>query len=260
MRLTDSHSHIFLEEFDGDREEAVARAREAGVHRFLLPNVDASTVGRMTECCEANSDCMFPMMGIHPTSIDEGAGEQLKLFDDMISSGRKYVAIGEIGLDRHWGDEHFEAQKRAFEYQVAAAVELGLPVSIHSRDAFGDVLACLRKFDHNKLRGVFHCFTLSPEAALQAFAAGDFYLGIGGPATYKNAKFQLRLPELPLDRMLLETDCPYLPPVPHRGERNEPAYVVHVAERLAALYGIEIGELCAATEANCERLFFNAPS
>lgn len=256
MEICDTHCHVYMEEFDNDRDEVLARAGEAGVKKFLLPNVDASTVERMSALVAAHPGMCFPMMGIHPTSVNGNFADELKVFDREMEKN-VYVAVGEIGLDLYWDKTFLREQKKVFEYQVGVAVEKGLPVSIHNREAFAEVVDSLKKFDKNKLRGVFHCFTLPADNASTIFSLGDFYLGIGGPATYKNAKFVNRLQEVPLQRIVVETDCPYLPPVPHRGERNEPSYLVHVLAKLSEIYGLAVDQVADTVYANSETLFFN---
>ncbi len=255
MQICDTHCHIYLEEFDADRNEVFERAQNAGVKKFLLPNIDSTSIDRMNALRDSMPGVCFSMMGIHPTSVNAEYQSELDAFDSQIEQGG-YIAIGEIGIDLYWDKTFLEQQKKVFEYQVGVAIDLNLPVSIHNREAFAEIVDSLKKFDKKKLRGVFHCFTMPVENAGTIFSLGDFYLGIGGPSTYKNAKFINRLHEVPLSRILVETDCPYLPPVPHRGERNEPSYLCFVIDKLAQVYGLQRVQIAEIVFENSESLFF----
>ncbi|MBR2617776.1 MAG: TatD family hydrolase [Paludibacteraceae bacterium] len=255
--MIDTHTHIYDEAFADDADLIVSRALEAGVTHVILPNVDASTVDKMRAFAHKYPTFCSMMMGIHPTEIGENYQTELAVFDAEIQKrADDYVAIGEIGLDLYWDKTYLEQQKRAFEYQVDVAIQLDKPICIHSREAFHEIVDSLKKFSSAKLRGVFHCFTGTPEMAVQIARLGDFYYGIGGPATYKNARFIDQMPQIPLSRILLETDAPYLPPVPHRGKRNEPSYVVYVAQKLAQVYNISLSELEKQVNQNVKTLFF----
>lgn len=256
MRLIDTHSHVYEPEFDEDRDEVFARAAHAGVERMLLPNIDTSTIERMHGTASAWPEVCCCMMGVHPTSVGAGWRDEIAVFDRFMSQPERYVAVGEIGLDLYWDKSFLSEQKRVFEYQVDVAVSLGLPISVHCREAYAEVMDSLSKFRHRNLRGVFHSFTMAPENGHAILSLGDFYLGIGGVVTYKNARFGDRLPELPLDRIVLETDCPYLTPVPMRGKRNESAYLAYVAAKLADIYDVTPEIVGEKTSANAERLFF----
>lgn len=255
--MIDTHTHIYDEAFADDADLMVSRALEAGVTHVILPNVDASTVDKMRAFAHKYPAFCSMMMGIHPTEINETYLKELAVFDAEIQKrADDYVAIGEIGLDLYWDKTYLEQQKRAFEYQVDVAIQLGKPICIHSREAFHEIVDSLKKFPSAKLRGVFHCFTGTPEMAAQIARLGDFYYGIGGPATYKNAKFIDQIPQIPLSRILLETDAPYLPPVPFRGKRNEPAYLGYVAQKLADVYQISRLDLEKQVNENVKTLFF----
>lgn len=255
MRIIDTHTHIYDSAFDADRGQVVRRALSAGVERVLLPNEDSTTYDAMLATAGEWPDFCGMMLGVHPTSVKENWRDELAFFDARVRE-RPWVAIGEIGLDFHW-DKTFRAeQKKVFEHQLAAAIDLELPVSVHSRDAFAETVDCLRRFAARKLRGVIHAFSGGEEHARAYGRLGDFYFGIGGVCTYKNARFADRLPAIGLDRLVLETDAPYLTPVPLRGQRNEPAYLVHVAARLGAVFGMEPEVVAETTSRNAERLFF----
>jgi len=255
MRIIDTHAHLDDAQFDGDLAEVVQRARTAGVEKVLLANVNMQEVEKVHAVESAYPGFCYSMLGIHPEEIKEDYKTQLEVFDAEIKR-RDYIAVGEIGMDLYF-DKTFRAQQEdAFRHQVSVAVELGLPVAVHSRDAFQITYDILNEFDKKRLRGVWHCFSLTPEQAKMIFKLGDFYVGIGGVSTFKNAKFSERLPEIPLDRVLLETDCPYLAPTPVRGRRNEPSFLPYVASRLSSLYGLSVDEVCEITSKNAERLFF----
>ena len=256
--MIDTHTHIYDEAFAADADAMVARAVEAGITQALLPNVDASTIASMRRFAAQYPTFCSMMMGIHPTSVGADYQQEMQAFDSEIAAhAKEYIAIGEIGLDLYWDKTFLEQQKKVFEYQIDMAIQLGKPICIHCRDAFNEVVGCLQKFNPSQLRGVFHCFTGTPEMAKQIARLGEFYYGIGGPATYKNAKFIADIPQIPLSKILLETDAPYLPPVPYRGKRNEPAYVVYVAQKLAQVYDVSVTEIEKQTTENVKTLFFS---
>lgn len=255
MRIIDTHAHLDDAQYAEDLPEVIQRARLAGVEKVLLASVNIKDIDKVLSVESFYPDFCYAMLGIHPEEIKEDYNVQLEAFDAEIHK-RRYIAVGEIGMDLYF-DKTFKAeQEEAFRHQVAVAVEMGLPVAIHSREAFQITYDILSEFDKNKLRGVWHCFSLTPEQARMIFKLGDFYIGIGGVSTFKNAKFSERLPEIPIDRVLLETDCPYLAPAPMRGKRNEPSYLTFVAQRLASLYGLSVEEVCERTSKNAEKLFF----
>ena len=255
--MIDTHAHIYDEAFNADVADMVQRAIDAGVTHVILPNVDAFTITPMRALAAQYPAFCSMMIGIHPTSVDAAYAAQLKAFDEQIAKYQdQYVAIGEIGLDLYWDKTFLAQQKRVFEYQVDVSIQLGKPICIHCRDAFNEVVDSLKKFNPSQLRGVFHCFTGTPQMAQQIARLGNFYYGIGGPATYKNAKFIDQIAQIPLERIVLETDAPYLPPVPFRGKRNEPSYVVYVAQKLAQIYQISVSEVEKQTSQNVKTLFF----
>ena len=255
MRIIDTHTHIYDAAFDADRDAVVRRAREAGVGQVLLPNEDSGSYAAMRATQAAYPDFCRVMLGVHPTSVNEQWRREMEFFDDHIGDPG-WTAVGEIGLDLYWDKSFLPQQKQVFEHQLAAAVEKGLPVSIHSREAFAETIASLRRFDAGRLRGVIHAFSGGAEQAREYSRLGDFYFGIGGVSTYKNARFVEQLPMVGLDRIVLETDAPYLTPVPMRGHRNEPAYLVHVAGRLAQVFGLDAETVAETTSQNAEKLFF----
>ncbi|HYO89953.1 MAG TPA: TatD family hydrolase [Candidatus Limnocylindrales bacterium] len=261
--LIDSHCHLNFDAFDDDRELVVSRARDAGVHRLILPAVDLLS-SREGAALAHQYTGVYAAAGIHPNSSAEAIDSHWAELDELVSSG-SFVAVGEIGLDYHWDTSPREAQFRALHAQLELAARHNLPVIIHNREASDDVIAVLETWaavltgDLATRPGVLHSFSASPEIAARALAAG-FYLGFTGPVTYKTADELRRIAmDAPLDRILIETDSPFLTPTPYRGKRNEPAYVRLVAERIAALRGLTLAELAATTTANTERLFSLPP-
>ena len=248
----DSHTHIYSDSFKDDRAEVVERAALLGVHKLYMPNVDADSIDAMLEA-ELRYPACVPMMGLHPCSIGKDFERQLYVMEEWLSK-RKFAAVGEIGLDLYWDKSFYEQQKEALRIQVGWAKEKGLPVVIHTRDAMQQTLEQLEALQDGQLRGVLHCFTGTLEEAQKAIALG-FYLGIGGVATFKNGGLDKVLPHIAMDRLLLETDSPYLAPVPHRGKRNSPEYIPLVASRVAALMEKEEEEVASATTANTTKLF-----
>lgn len=259
MNLIDTHCHLNFQQFDADRDAVVERADRAGVSRILIPAVDAHSASQAVALA-ADYAGVFASVGIHPNDTASLTDSDLDRIREL-ASAPKVVAIGEIGLDYHWDKSPKEAQWRAFEAQLALARDLGMPVIIHNREASEDVITILEAWARDlpptlKDRpGVLHSFSAPQSIAERALACG-FYLGFTGPITYKNADDLRQIAALiPLDRLLIETDAPYLTPTPHRGQRNEPAYVRLVAERIAALRRLPLDEIARATTANAERLF-----
>ena len=253
MQLVDTHTHIYDHQFSLDRNEAMQRALDAGVKMMLLPNVDASTIAPMLELYEHYPDCTRVMMGLQPEEVKEDYKEVLSLMEKELERG-VYSGVGEVGLDFYW-DATFEKQQLdAFETQLDWAKQLGLPLSIHCRNAFDKMVKMLEKKQDGGLSGIMHCFTGTEEEA-QVYLSLGFHLGLGGVVTYKNCGVKDFLPKLPLDRIVLETDAPYLAPVPCRGKRNEPAFLIHTAQRIAEILQISTEELALATTANAKTLF-----
>ena len=264
MLLIDTHTHIYDHQFSLDRNEAVQRALEAGVGMMLLPNVDASTIAPMLELHEQYPDCTRVMMGLQPEEVKENYKEVLSMMEKELGEGSsasrvsqshvQYVGVGEVGLDFYW-DATFEKQQfDAFETQLDWAKQLHLPLSIHCRNAFDKMVKILEHKQDGGLRGIMHCFTGTEEEAKVYLELG-FHLGLGGVTTYKNCGVKEFLPNLPLDRIVLETDAPYLAPVPCRGKRNEPAFLVHTAQKIAEILQIPVEELAVATTKNAMTLF-----
>ena len=271
MILIDTHTHLYEEQFEHDRSEMIQRSINTGVSTMLIPNVDSSTIQNMLKLVQQYPNHIYPMMGLHPcyvkpeTYIDELEIIRKYLFDDKIVDKRQetgddrnktsnsFIAVGEIGIDLYWDKSTEAIQIEAFEIQCDWAIEKDIPVAIHSRDATYLLIDILKK-RKQRPRGVFHCFTGSIEEAKEILKLG-FYLGIGGVITYKNTHLRDTLKQLPLDRIVLETDAPYLPPVPYRGKRNESAYTKIVAETLCTVYEKSLEEIAAITTQNAKDLF-----
>lgn len=261
MMLIDTHSHLYEPEFDADREEALARAVDAGVARLLLPAIDAASDGRMFGLCRSHPDRCIPMMGLHPTSVNGNPRwrEELARVGDCLRTppegvGR-FCAVGEIGLDFYWSADFRDEQTEAFRRQCETAVALGLPVVVHTRSAWPEMTALAEEFRGSGLRGVFHAFGEDAATYERLKSCGDFLFGIGGVVTFKKSRLADTVREMDLGDLVLETDCPYLTPAPHRGERNESAYVHYVCEKIAEIKGVAPETVAAATTANAARMF-----
>jgi TatD DNase family protein len=253
MYLIDTHTHIYDHQFSLDRNEAMQRALDAGVKMMLLPNVDASTVVPMLELYGLYPDCTRMMMGLQPEEVKEDYKRVLSLMEKELERGI-YVGVGEVGLDFYWDATYEKQQLDAFETQLDWAKQLHLPLSIHCRNAFDKMVKILEKKQDGDLRGIMHCFTGTEEEA-KAYLELGFHLGLGGVTTYKNCGVKDFLPDLPLDKIVLETDAPYLAPVPCRGKRNESAFLVHTAQRIADILQMPVEKLAAVTTANAKSLF-----
>lgn len=253
MYLVDTHTHVYDHQFSLDRNEAMQRALDAGVGMMLLPNVDASTIAPMLELHEQYPDCTRVMMGLQPEEVKEDYKEVLSMMEKELERGI-YIGVGEVGLDFYW-DVTFERQQLdALEIQLDWSKQLGLPLSIHCRNAFDKMVKILDKKQDGGLRGIMHCFTGTEEEAIVYLELG-FHLGLGGVTTYKNCGVKDYLPNLPLDRIVLETDAPYLAPVPCRGKRNEPSFLVHTAKCIAEILQMPLEDFAAATTSNVKDLF-----
>ena len=253
MQLIETHAHLYHEQFGPDRAEALHRAVAAGVETILMPNVDHSTIEAMLELEAAAPATCHAMMGLHPCSVGPDFEKDLQEVEAWLAR-RPFVAVGECGLDLYWDATYIEQQKEALRVQLALAKQHRLPIVLHTRSAFAPAAALVAEAQDGTLRGVFHCFSDGLAEAEQAIALG-FKLGIGGVATFKNGGLDKVLPHLDLAHLVLETDCPYLAPVPYRGKRNEPAYLPLVLHRVAALLGRPPEEVAAATTRNAQELF-----
>lgn len=253
MTLIDTHTHLYLPEFDADRDEAVSRALEAGITTMILPNVDLGTIAPMKSLAARYPDNMRMAMGLHPTEVGPSWRDDLSVTEAELASGG-YVAVGEIGIDLYWDKTYESQQMQAFERQVATAVNKNLPVIIHCREGLPQALEVLSGFG-DKVRGVFHSFGGSTADIDLVRRVGDYYFGINGIVTFKNSTLRSVLPAIGADRLLLETDAPYLSPVPHRGKRNETAHMVHTAATVADSLGIPLDALGEVTTSNARTLF-----
>ncbi len=261
MTLIDTHSHLYCEEFDSDREEAVSRAREAGISRLLLPAIDSLTHERLFDMCRRNRDLCLPMMGLHPTSVNDlpdwrGELDTVERYLETPPDGiDRFCAIGEIGLDFYWSQEFKQEQMEAFRRQIELSLRYGLPIAVHTREAWNTTAEIVRQYRGRGLKGVFHAFSDSVERYRELKESGDFVFGIGGVVTFKKSNVAEVVREMSLDDIVLETDCPYLTPAPFRGRRNESAYVVYVCRKIAELKGVDEAEVARRTTMNAERMF-----
>jgi TatD DNase family protein len=253
MNLIDSHTHLYLEEFEKDIHEAIKKAIDADVNQMVLPNIDSTSVHSMLDLCiEFKNNC-YPAMGLHPGSVKENYREELEIVRTWLTK-EKFVAIGEIGIDLYWDKTFFNEQVEAFKNQLSLAKEFNLPVIIHSRNALNEIIHILNEKQFHEVKAVFHCFPGSLEQA-QYLTGKGYLLGIGGVVTYKNSGLAKIAKELPLQTMILETDSPYLPPVPYRGQRNESAYIKTIAEFIASLRQTSVEEVAEITTIAAKEFF-----
>lgn len=253
MQLVDTHTHLYLEEFDHDRDQVVSNAINAGVTRMMLPNIDSTSIVRMLDLAQQYPDNCYPMIGLHPTSVKENYIEELAIVEKYAVE-KKFVGIGECGIDLYWDKTFAFEQEIVFRHHIDLARTYDLPLIIHTRDSFNEVVRILKDVNKSDLRGIFHCFSGSIEMANQAIRYG-FSLGLGGVITFKNNKMQETLKEVDLKHVVLETDSPFLAPVPYRGKRNEPSYVPLIARMLADIKGMSIEEIAEATTNNALKIF-----
>ena len=253
MEFIDTHAHLYDEAFNGEEDSAVTRAIEAGVHKMILPDIDSETREDMFDLASRHTGILFPCLGLHPTSV--GADWENRLAELESFKDRKIYAIGEIGIDCYWSREFIEQQQNAFRLQLEMASRMSLPVIIHSRDAADLIIKTLKDCKHLGLKGVFHAFSGSIETYREIQRLGDWYIGIGGVLTYRKASIAETVKDIPLERIVLETDSPYLTPVPYRGKRNESAYIPHIAAKLAQQTGKDLDEIAAITTENAINLF-----
>ena len=253
MTITDTHTHLYSEEFDQDRSEMIQRAINAGVSRFFIPAIDSTCTENMYELEKNYPDNVFLMMGLHPTYVKDNYLEELLHVENELKK-RKFYAIGEIGIDLYWDKTHIEEQKIAFMTQIRLAKKYKLPIVIHCREAFDEIFQILEDEKSPDLFGIFHCFTGNYEQALKAISY-NMKLGIGGVVTFKNGKIDQYLNQIDLQHIVLETDSPYLAPIPYRGKRNESSYLVAVVEKLAQIYNLPTNTIANKTTANSKAIF-----
>ena len=254
MEFIDTHSHLYDEAFSSEEDVAVARAIEANVTKMILPDIDASTREAMFTLAERHPNTLFPTLGLHPTSVSNNWKEEMDAVESSLGNHKIY-AIGEIGIDCYWSKEFLEEQKEIFRTQLEIAHKSDLPVIIHSRESTELIINILKEYKHLPLRGVFHAYSGSVETYHELQKLGDWYIGIGGVLTYKKASIAETVKNIPLERIVLETDSPYLTPVPHRGKRNESSYIPYIAEKLAQQKETAIEEVAQITTANAKRIF-----
>ena len=261
LRYIDTHSHLYEPEFDTDRSEAMDRAAGAGVDRLLLPAIDSQSHERLFEMCRQYPDRCFPMMGLHPTSVNDNPAwrEELALVEKYLENPPtgKFCAVGEIGLDFYWSNDFRKEQMEAFEHQIELSLRHNLPIAVHTRSAWDEMKEVMEGFRGRGVRGVFHAYSDGVQSYEQLRECGDFLFGIGGVVTFKKSPLAEVVREIPLEELLLETDCPYLTPVPFRGQRNESAYIPYICEKIAEIKGITPEEVATQTTTNAERMFLN---
>ena len=254
IAFIDTHTHLYTEEFDGDRDLAVLRAKEAGVTRMFMPNIDDTTVDDMLSLCASHEGC-YPIIGFHPTSVDTNWKQRLSTVKSRLDSPQKFYGIGETGLDLYWDKTYRNEQMEAFDEQIHWALEKDLPLIVHCREAYPELFEVLAPYRETNLRGIFHSFTGTKDEAERLLEYSGFMLGINGVATFKKSTLPDVLPNVPVDRIVLETDSPYLAPVPFRGKRNESAYLLKTAEKLSNIYGIPLETIARTTTENALRVF-----
>lgn len=251
--IIDTHAHIYLDEFNSDMSAMLERAREAGVGRIYMPGISSAEIPNLLQTEAGHPELCAAMMGLHPCYVGDDYKGELDIVADWLSK-RSFAAVGEVGLDFHWDLTHVEAQREAFSTQAGWAAELGLPVVIHSRKSTDACIEIIRGLQDGRLKGIFHCFSGTVEEAKEIIDLG-FYLGIGGVLTYKNGGLAPVIEAVGLDRLVLETDAPYLTPVPFRGKRNEPAHLKLVGQRLSEIAGLPYAEVAAITTRNARAVF-----
>jgi len=252
--MIDTHSHIYLDNFNADRQEIIERARAVGIKNIMMPNINSETIDQMLAVETAYPNYCHPMMGLHPTSVKENFQEELSTIKEWLDR-RNFSAVGEIGMDLYWDKSFLEEQKKVFATQLEWAMELDLPVVIHVRDAFQETFEVIESVYRPTLRGVFHSFSGTKKDAEHILKMPNFYLGINGMITFKNTHLKEVLQPLGFDRIVIETDAPYLAPVPYRGKRNEPAYVQHVCKTLADLFAVSLQKMDDVTTLNAKKIF-----
>lgn len=252
--MIDTHTHLYVEEFDADRDEMIRRAIKKGITKFYLPAIDSESHEKMLALEAEYPENIFSMIGLHPCYVKPKSWEKELAIVENYLNERTFPAIGEIGIDLYWDKTTLDIQIKAFEKQIDWAIERDLPIVIHTRESFEEVFEVLERKKHPKLRGIFHCFSGDLDQAKHAIELG-FLLGIGGVVTFKNGKIDQFLKEISLEHIVLETDSPYLAPVPYRGKRNESAYLDLVAGKLVDIYGVDFSEIEQITTQNAERIF-----
>jgi TatD DNase family protein len=253
VNIIDTHTHLYLKQFNEDIDMVINRSKEIGVNKFIFPAIDSSHFNDMHNLKDKYPNSIYLMTGLHPTDVKENYKDELNFVVNTLKTNN-YVAIGEIGIDLYWDKSFLKQQQEAFKFQIRLAIEHDLPIVIHCREAFNEIFEILDKENCNELRGVFHCFTGTFEEAQRAIDLG-FVLGIGGVVTFKNGEIDKFLHKIDLKNIVLETDSPYLAPVPFRGKRNESSYIIYVLEKLSEIYGISKEKIAEITSKNAEKVF-----
>tara|TARA_B100001778_G_C18542853_1_gene609170 strand:- start:552 stop:1325 length:774 start_codon:yes stop_codon:yes gene_type:complete len=255
MKFIDTHSHLYSKEFDLDRSETVKRALNAGVEKILLPNISSKYTNSMLQLCVDFPKNCLPMMGLHPCDVKEETYLNELLHIEKEIKQKKYIAVGEIGIDLFWEKSNLELQKTVFTKQINLAKKYNLPIVIHVRESFNEVITIVEKLNDTNLKGVFHCFTGNTKDAKRIVDLGSFYLGIGGVLTFKNSNLDKTIEKISLNHLLLETDSPYLTPSPYRGKRNESKYIIEIAEKLSKIKNCSMSKIADITTNNAKELF-----
>ena len=255
MNFIDTHTHLFASEFDNDIDIVIKNALDNGISKMLLPNIDSTTTTKMLQLCDNYPNNCYPMIGLHPCSVKKDNLEKEISHVEQMLSQNKFIAVGEIGLDLYWDKSTLDLQKIAFESQIELAKKYKLPIAIHVRDSFDEAIEIVERLNDDNLSGVFHCFTGNLEEAQRIINLNNFYLGIGGVVTFKNGGINKIINQVSLDRIILETDSPYLSPTPFRGTRNESKYLLNIAHKMAELYNIDIEDIAKKTTKNAIDLF-----
>lgn len=255
MRLIDTHSHLFLEEFSEDLPQVIERARSAGITHIFMPNIDSTTIDSMLSVCNTYNDYCFPMIGLHPTSVNADYEKELEIVARELKSFNKYIAIGEVGMDLYWDKTFLKEQQIVLDKQINWALEYDLPVVIHCRDAFGYIYNVLEPYKNTSLKGVFHSFTGTDDEAARILEFSGFLIGINGVVTFKKSRLPEVLTKIPLEKIVLETDSPYLTPVPNRGKRNESAYVKDTLMKVSDIYWMSPEAVGSVTSENALKVF-----
>ena len=253
MMITDTHTHLYSEAFDEDRDNMMQRALDLGVQRFFVPAIDSTYTQRMLNLEKDYPDNVYLMMGLHPTHVKESYEEELAHVEEMLAQ-RKFYAVGEIGIDLYWDKTFLKQQQEAFKHQIALAKKYELPIVIHCRESFDEIFEILEQEKGNDLYGIFHCFTGTIEQAQKAIGY-HMKLGIGGVVTFKNGKIDHFLNQIELEHIVLETDAPYLAPVPYRGKRNESSYLMNVVDKLSSIFDVPREEIARITTENSKQVF-----
>lgn len=255
MKLIDTHSHLFLEDFSDDLPMVIERAKTAGISHIFMPNIDSTTIGAMLDVCNTFKGYCFPMIGLHPTSVKDNYSKELNVVEQELKSENEYIAIGEVGMDLYWDRTYLKEQQEALDIQINWALEYQLPLVIHCRDAFNYIYNILKPYKKSPLKGVFHSFTGSVDDALRVMEFPGFAVGINGVVTFKNSNLSEVLQQVPLEKVVLETDSPYLTPVPYRGKRNESAYLKETLNKIAEVYRLPAEAVASITTSNALKVF-----